>query len=206
MSDDELLQQVEDLSPMSGHQEPEHPDVGEMTDDEVQAHEDARVRHQQEKLQESAREKAEYQKLQQEIDSLFQKSTAPPPQAPLFGGLPPNSVGDFQIPKTPPEVIAQLQQQMQRDNDEWKVWQQQLQQRQQQEIQQQANDLENQKRQHQEQVKQEQAQKMRTSPHVGVSVATDESLGRRCKARPQPPPFPPPAYLCTPQSERPEMR
>ena len=37
-----------------------------------------------------------------------------------------------------------------------------------------------------------------TSPNVGVSVATDELLGRRCKARPQPPPFPPPGYLCTP--------
>ena len=37
-----------------------------------------------------------------------------------------------------------------------------------------------------------------TPPNVGVSVATDESLGRRSKARPLPPPFPPPSYLTTP--------
>lgn len=37
-----------------------------------------------------------------------------------------------------------------------------------------------------------------TSQNVAVSVATDESLGRRSKARPHPPPFPPPSYLTTP--------
>lgn len=37
-----------------------------------------------------------------------------------------------------------------------------------------------------------------TSQNVGVSVATDESLGRRSKARPHPPPYPPPSYLSTP--------